>query len=49
MAAIWKEDLSPIKYERVCQADGETVPWNEIVKGYATPTSIAKPKKRKSA
>ena len=28
------EDMSPIKYERVCQADGEPVPWNEIVKGY---------------
>jgi DNA end-binding protein Ku len=28
------EDMSPIKYERVCQADGESVPWNEIVKGY---------------
>jgi DNA end-binding protein Ku len=28
------EDLSPIKYERVCQVDGEPVPWNEIVKGY---------------
>ena len=28
------EDLSPIKYERVCQADGEAVPWNEVVKGY---------------
>jgi DNA end-binding protein Ku len=28
------EDLSPIKYERVCQSDGEAVPWNEIVKGY---------------
>jgi DNA end-binding protein Ku len=28
------EDLSPIKYERVCQADGEPVPWKEIVKGY---------------
>ena len=28
------EDLSPIKYERVCAADGEPVPWNEIVKGY---------------
>ena len=28
------EDLSPVKYERVCQADGETVPWSEIVKGY---------------
>lgn len=28
------EDNSPIKYERVCAADGEPVPWNEIVKGY---------------
>jgi DNA end-binding protein Ku len=28
------EDLSPIKYERVCASDGEPVPWNEIVKGY---------------
>lgn len=31
---LHEEDLSPIKYERVCQADGDTVPWNEIVKGY---------------
>lgn len=31
---LHKEDLSPVKYERVCSADGETVPWNEIVKGY---------------
>jgi DNA end-binding protein Ku len=28
------EDLSPIRYERVCQEEGEPVPWNEIVKGY---------------
>lgn len=28
------EDLSPVRYERVCQKDGDTVPWNEIVKGY---------------
>lgn len=27
-------DLAPIKYERTCSADGETVPWGEIVKGY---------------
>jgi DNA end-binding protein Ku len=27
-------DMSPIKYDRVCSADGEPVPWNEIVKGY---------------
>jgi DNA end-binding protein Ku len=31
---LHEEDLSPIKYERVCVADGETVPWSEIVKGY---------------
>ena len=31
---LHKDDLSPIKYERVCQAEGEPVPWNEIVKGY---------------
>ncbi|MGK2963213.1 MAG: Ku protein [Gemmatimonadaceae bacterium] len=31
---LHEEDLSPVKYERVCQEDGETVPWNEIVKGY---------------
>ncbi len=28
------DDLSPVRYERVCQAEGEPVPWNEIVKGY---------------
>jgi DNA end-binding protein Ku len=28
------EDLSPVKYERVCERDGEPVPWGEIVKGY---------------
>jgi len=31
---LHEEDMSPVKYERVCSADGETVPWNEIVKGY---------------
>jgi len=31
---LHEEDLSPVKYERVCQADGEPVAWNEIVKGY---------------
>lgn len=31
---LHQADLSPIRYERVCQAEGETVPWNEIVKGY---------------
>lgn len=28
------EDLSPVKYERVSKATGETIPWSEIVKGY---------------
>src|SRR5918911_4262139 len=28
------DDLSPVKYERVCAADGEPVPWDEVVKGY---------------
>ncbi len=27
-------DMAPIKYERLCSADGEPVPWDEIVKGY---------------
>ena len=31
---LHEQDLSPVKYERICQAEGESVPWNEIVKGY---------------
>jgi DNA end-binding protein Ku len=31
---LHEEDLSPIKYERICAADGQPVPWGEIVKGY---------------
>jgi DNA end-binding protein Ku len=31
---LHKEDLTPIKFERVCPRDEEVVPWNEIVKGY---------------
>lgn len=31
---LHEEDLSPVKFERVCAADGEPVPWSEIVKGY---------------
>ena len=27
-------DLSPIRYKRVAEADGEEVPWEKIVKGY---------------
>ena len=31
---LHQEDLSPVKYERICQAEGEPVPWSEVVKGY---------------
>jgi DNA end-binding protein Ku len=31
---LHKKDLSPIKYERVCQKEGEPVDWKDIVKGY---------------
>ena len=31
---LHKDDLSPIKYQRVCEAEGEPVEWNDIVKGY---------------
>jgi DNA end-binding protein Ku len=31
---LHEADLSPVKYERVCQAEGDPVPWSEIVKGY---------------
>ena len=27
-------DMAPIRYERVCTADGAEVPWGDIVKGY---------------
>lgn len=31
---LHSEDMSPIKYERICAAEGEPVEWDEIVKGY---------------
>ena len=31
---LHEKDLSPVKYERICQTEEEPVPWNEIVKGY---------------
>ncbi|HXT14088.1 MAG TPA: Ku protein [Gemmatimonadaceae bacterium] len=31
---LHKKDLSPIKYERVCQKEDEAVDWKDIVKGY---------------
>lgn len=31
---LHKKDLSPIRYARICRADGKEVPYEEIVKGY---------------
>ena len=31
---LHRTDNSPVRYERVCQKDGTTVPWSDIVKGY---------------
>ncbi len=31
---LHKEDLSPVKYERVSTSSGDPIPWSEIVKGY---------------
>lgn len=31
---LHKKDLSPIRYARVCRADGKEIPYDEIVKGY---------------
>ena len=31
---LHKEDLSPIRYARICREDGKELPWEEIVKGY---------------
>ena len=31
---LHKTDLAPIRYERVCQKEGEAVDWKDIVKGY---------------
>ena len=28
------KDKSPVKFERVCQREGQPVSWNELVKGY---------------
>ena len=28
------KDRSPINFERVCQKEGETVAWEDLVKGY---------------
>ena len=31
---LHKADLSPIRYERVCEKEGDPVDWDDIVKGY---------------
>ncbi len=31
---LHKKDLSPIRYARICKADGKEVPYDDIVKGY---------------
>jgi DNA end-binding protein Ku len=31
---LHKKDLAPIKYDRVCEKEGESVAWKDIVKGY---------------
>jgi DNA end-binding protein Ku len=32
---LHKKDLSPIRYARICRSDGQEVPYEDIVKGYA--------------
>lgn len=31
---LHKKDLSPIRFARICRADGKEIPYNDIVKGY---------------
>lgn len=31
---LHKKDLSPIRYARICKADGKEIPYQDIVKGY---------------
>ena len=31
---LHKDDLSPIRYAKICRADGQEVPYEDIVKGY---------------
>lgn len=31
---LHKEDKSPIRYARICRADGQEIPYDDIVKGY---------------
>jgi DNA end-binding protein Ku len=31
---LHKDDHQPIRYARICRADGQEIPWNDVVKGY---------------
>lgn len=31
---LHKKDHSPIRYARICESDGQEVPWEDVVKGY---------------
>jgi len=31
---LHEKDEAPVRYERICEREGKTVPWAEIVKGY---------------
>jgi DNA end-binding protein Ku len=31
---LHEDDLSPVKYQRICEKEGKPIPWGEIVKGY---------------
>jgi DNA end-binding protein Ku len=34
LTMLHKKDMSPIRYARICRADGKEVPYEDIVKGY---------------
>ncbi|HSX41161.1 MAG TPA: Ku protein [Candidatus Saccharimonadales bacterium] len=34
LTMLHKKDLSPIRYARICRADGKEIPFDQIVKGY---------------
>lgn len=34
LTMLHKKDLSPIRYARICRADGKEIPYEDIVKGY---------------
>jgi DNA end-binding protein Ku len=34
LTMLHKKDISPIRYARICRADGKEIPYEDIVKGY---------------